>query len=95
MIFHTETGSIYEIDQANKQVRRLTGKNDPTPRQNKDEQWRKFSAHSPVIKGENVVFFWGDETNLLPETKAAGLNSAIPATITSLVVEIVDESKLS
>lgn len=42
MLYETETGSIYEVDEANKRIRRLTGKGNPTPRMGLDGEWREY-----------------------------------------------------
>jgi hypothetical protein len=96
MIFHTFSGSIYEIDETNKQIRRLTGATNPTPRQGKDCEWRKYDSlfPNPIEEAKSVMIIWTKETELLSETKAE-LESdggfAIPMTTTSPVAKIVKE----
>lgn len=40
--FRTYSGSVYELDQDNKRIRRLSGVKDPTPRQGADGQWKTY-----------------------------------------------------
>lgn len=84
---------MYEVNTDSKQVRRLNGVKDPTPRQGKDGEWRSYSEimPSPIKVGTAVVILWGSKTELLPETKAEleGTGGvAIPVTSTSPVVAI-------
>jgi hypothetical protein len=58
MIFYTESGSAYELDISNTQIRRLGGKEDPTPRQGKDGEWKKYEFCSEVIVGLPVLIQW-------------------------------------
>lgn len=41
-IIKTESGSIYELDQANKRIRRIEGMQVPTPRMGSDGTWKTF-----------------------------------------------------
>jgi hypothetical protein len=59
MVFRTESGSIYELDRAGEQVRRLEGQKNPTPRQGPDGEWKKFSSCSEVRVGHPVLIQWG------------------------------------
>lgn len=84
MKFTTASGSTYEVDKDNKQVRRLNGKNDPTPRQGQDGQWRKYADISVVV-GDSAMIFWNrSDTPLLEGSPEV----AIPGTITSTVISI-------
>lgn len=88
MRFTTASGSIYEADTTKKQIRRLIGVKDPQPRQGKDGEWRSFlsldcSLHHPA------VILWNKETTPLLDGSPEG---AVPATITSVVVNIEVES---
>lgn len=84
MFFITETGSKYEIDKENSKIRRLNGKNSPTNRQGEDGEWKKYFNISGVEIGKSVVILWEAKVELL----AGSPKAAIPATTTSLVVEI-------
>lgn len=48
--------SVYEVDVANDRVRRLEGKNPPTPSQGTDGEWQTYAALSDV--GGRLLFVW-------------------------------------
>ena len=73
MIFHTISGSIYEIDRVRSQARRLEGQKNPTPRQGPDGEWKKFSSCSEVRAGHPVLIQW----------------EGIKGTLTSIVTMII------
>lgn len=54
--FLTESGSIYEVDEENRRVRRLTGEHEPTPRQGPDGQWKDFLSYDDIHIG--LMFVW-------------------------------------
>lgn len=56
--FTTQTGSVYELDDAAKRVRRLTGRAEPTPRQGVDGRWRTYVDRTELRAGLPVVFAW-------------------------------------
>ena len=56
VILHTETGSIYEVDQAAKRVRRMHGKLPATERQGADGEWKAFEKMFVTEAG--AVFVW-------------------------------------
>lgn len=89
MIVKTETGSRYEVDSVKKQIRRLSGKNDPTPRIGNAE-WRPYNDISDIEVGCQVLIVWTDDVELLEETKAMLEDGehAVPTTLTSRIVEI-------
>lgn len=61
--FTTESGSVYELD--DKRVRRLTGTNNPTPRQGPDGEWKPLADVIPpkLVEGTRVYLVWRyDET---------------------------------
>lgn len=97
MRFTTASGSVYEVDTAKKRIRRLNGVKDPTPRQGKDGEWRSYrQLHPDPIKvGSGVVILWGEETELLAETKemlqSIGGGFGAPMTTTSTVMDIDNE----
>lgn len=68
MRFTTETGSIYQIDEANKLICRLTGKLPPTERQT--EGWREYDSLFPEVPevGQSVIISWKSPCVPLPET---------------------------
>ena len=57
MICYTETGSIYEIDNINKKIRRLSGQENPTPRIGQDGQWRKFKTIEKISNGQMLIIW--------------------------------------
>lgn len=88
MIFITESGSTYEVDEVLKKVRRLRGQADPTPRQGSDGNWREFDSISPVLVGQPVLIVWP-----VPEV-VEGVSediSPVPGTLTSRVQEVRDD----
>lgn len=94
MKFITTSGSVYEVDEKNHNIRRLIGKGDPTPRQGKDGEWRKYAElrPSPLEIGAQAMIVWGSDVPLLPETVLQEGESAIKITTTSLVIEIDEAS---
>jgi hypothetical protein len=92
MKFTTASGSVYEVNTDSKQIRRLNGVKDPTPRQGKDGQWRTYSDITSVTVGSGVAIFWGHDVPLLAETeeqlKSMGGGIAAPITTTSSVVSV-------
>lgn len=89
MKFTTASGSVYEVNTDSKQIRRLNGVKDPTPRQGPDGQWRTYKDLL-LAKGESALIVWGDDTELLSESKEILKEGgfAIPTTMTSTVMEI-------
>lgn len=58
MIFKT-MNSAYEVDLENNRVRRLHGKDAPTPRQGADGDWREFvQVIGLQEKSDGVIFVW-------------------------------------
>ena len=92
MKFTTYSGSVYEVNTDSKQIRRLNGVKDPTPRQGPDGQWRTYSDITPIKVGSSVAIFWAGETALLAKTeellKAVPGIIAAPTTTTSMVVNV-------
>lgn len=80
----TESGSVYEINQDTKQIRRLEGKVSPTTRVGKDGDWRTYKEimPDPIQSGRNLIIVWGDDVPAL--TEAGG----IPTTLTSPIVKV-------
>lgn len=68
MRFTTVSGSLYEVDQENKKIRRLNGNADPTPRQGKDGEWRGYLNDLHIEVGQSVVIAWADAHQLTGET---------------------------
>jgi hypothetical protein len=84
MKFYTCSGSIYEVDQETKRIRRLIGTGDPTTRQGKDGEWRAYERLDLEV-GESAWIFWNPKTTSLLEGNAFG---GTPTTVTSPVVNI-------
>lgn len=82
MIFHTESGSVYEVN--DHKIRRLAGNKPATIRQGVDGNWRLYERLSPVTIGEPVLVEWPKGTPLLPGSPP----DAIPCTTTSAVTFI-------
>jgi hypothetical protein len=57
MTFATEN-SLYEVDLAASRIRRLAGKENPTPRQGEDGEWKTFFGISEVMIGQTVLIAW-------------------------------------
>jgi len=85
MIFHTETGSAYEVDFEKSQIRRLGGEKLPTPRMGKEGEWRQFVKLSPAtpVVGQSVIIVW-DPANVSPIDPDC--NVYLPMTTTSRVL---------
>lgn len=88
MIFRTISGSSYEIDQENKKVRRLYGKLPSTDRQGQDGEWKSYKDLSDLTIGKPVVIVWDYATEDSGDILAK-------STVTSLLLEIVNQEQLS
>ena len=87
MIITTLSGSRYEIDGT--RIRRLSGKNDPTPRIGKDGAWKEFLSIRPEIPqiGSPLMILWDpSKVPLLPENEG---EIGAPMTLTSTVIEVI------
>lgn len=81
--FQTESGSVYELDTANKRVRRIGGVRAPTPRQGADGGWRAYEylpAGEPAIGGRFAVAY----------NVGGGVTGGDEGTLTSPVTMIVE-----
>lgn len=78
MFIKTKSGSTYEVDDGKKLVRRLCGVLDPTSRQGKDDEWKKYEIASFINQGELtfLLFDWTGQGN---------------CTITSQIIEIINK----
>ena len=52
--------SVYQIDEAEHLIRRVSGANDPTPRQGTDGEWREYETIEPLMGGLWVM--WDSES---------------------------------
>lgn len=80
MIFHTETGSTYEIDPERRRARRLHGRGPSTPRTGPDGDWKSFAWATAVEVGAPVLVAWTWD-----ERKRTG-----KATRTSIVTRVAE-----
>ena len=60
--FATESGSLYELDPANRRVRRISGERAPTPRQGTDGEWKTYESWMPFIHPDGALAVWFDWT---------------------------------
>jgi hypothetical protein len=77
--FKTISGSVYEVDQDNRKIRRLYGNLEPTKRQGNDNEWKEYETITPIEVGSAVIIGWKvllDNNEFL-----------IQSTMTSLVLE--------
>jgi hypothetical protein len=85
MLFHTESGSIYEVNADKKSIRRLSNAagNQATERQTNG--WRTYEDISPIKIGNQVLIVWPKQTTpLFPGSP----DSAVPSTLTSHITKI-------
>ena len=74
MEIHTESGSVYKIDQDNKTICRLSGNNNPTPRQGKDHMYRKYDYLLTGIEvGQPIVIVWYVEDGIAKSTMTSNV----------------------
>jgi hypothetical protein len=62
--FETKSGSIYEVNEEEKKIRRLSGTNQPTERQGQDGEWKVYeslcsSSFGLLKEEEPAVIVWG------------------------------------
>lgn len=70
---HTEF-SVYELDQAEKRIRRIEGERSPTPNQGTDGSWRAYEQLTWI--GLRLLVVYGiDETMTLRQTMLSEIQS--------------------
>lgn len=84
IVFVTNSGSRYELDMAQKRIRRISGKPNRHAERVGLEEWKPFEAISTPTIGDSVLIRWPATVPLF-EGSPAG---SIPATITSPVTEL-------
>lgn len=85
--FETLSGSLYEVDDENRMVRRLIGVKDPTPRQGEDGEWKRFENRTPILENHGVAFVWSwDNESFVPTARS---------TITSPIKRILDDESIN
>lgn len=57
MYIKTISGSLYEVDEAERRIRRIQGMKKPTPRQGEDGEWRTYTSVNITI-GESLFILW-------------------------------------
>jgi len=85
MKFTTLSGSIYELDQENKRLRRLYGKRPSTDRQGDDWKCYVEIFPNPIVIGSRVLIYWIQEETPLLEGSP---ENSIATTLTSPVQSI-------
>ena len=87
MKFNTMSGSTYEVDVINKQIRRLSGQRQASIRQGKDGEWKSYSK-TLITPQNTMLIFWDKDVKPIIE-------GAMPATETTEIVsvEISDDEK--
>src|ERR1700678_1470147 len=96
MKFITRSGSVYQVNTANKKIRRLEGKANATLHQGADGEWKSYERISclsdmlagnegKIAVGEGVLIVWvqSEHADLLE----------LKTTLTSDVVEIIEEKE--
>lgn len=86
MKFFTETGSIYQIDTANKKIRRLSGTRPATSRIGENE-WKKYLSIADLSLDRSAIIVWGDDVTPLDPDSILALKT----TITSKIVSIEED----
>jgi hypothetical protein len=96
---HTQSGSVYLIDTANKQICSVIGITTATQRAT--DKWKSYHdlSPNPLTVGEPMLIVWpptepllrGAALQLQPDTKADPGEVVLRTTITSLVVKIQEE----
>ena len=91
IIFQTKSGSVYQLNNDSKQIRRLSGIVDPQPRQGKDGEWKSFIEIIGPTVGSCTYIFWDPKFTPL-HSKMLAVQS--PATVTSIVISIMIDNSL-
>ena len=86
--FATETGSIYEVDEDAKKMRRVSGKHEPTYNQREDGEWREYEEISEIKIGERLLTIWGPEEVKYASNEAMR-KLVLRRTQTSRITEII------
>ena len=75
--FRTLTGSVYQVDTRNRQVRRVSAFHSPGKRMNNDGSWQFYHWCTPdePERGEHMFFDWDGEGH---------------GTVTSIIVTVED-----
>lgn len=79
MIFTTQSGSTYEVDDVQQRIRRLNGLRESTTRQGTDGAWRQYESISTIEAGNPVLIQW----------------EGVKCTLTSAVVDVVEDKDIN
>lgn len=88
-VFKTESGSIYQIEECVNKIKRVRGSAPSTARQGDD--WREYESITELVVGQPLIITWKANTPLLDGSPSY----ATPATLTSTIVEICNDSSES
>ncbi len=76
----TASGSVYELDDDNKRVRRLTGIKPPKESQGVDGQWKSYEVAILTYhidgKYQRLAYSWKDEAGIDKTTYTAPIKAA-------------------
>lgn len=86
--FTTETGSIYEMDEIDGRIRRLSGNHAPTSRQGEDGSWRNYHGIRSGGVQDNIPFAFNNGPVLVGQRMLIIWNEEGQCTLTSVVVDI-------
>ena len=75
MIFKTESGSVYEVNESTKKIRRIFGKGSATPRQGKDQEWKDYLSITTTYDN-CLLITWSIENNVAKTTMTSPLIEA-------------------
>jgi hypothetical protein len=81
--FTTESGSVYEVDEAGHRMRRVTGEEPPTPRQGDDGAWKDYAVLSEVEVGKSVMIGWAVMKAENGETVAVKVEATVTSPVSS------------
>lgn len=91
MRFTTASGSLYEVDFSQKRIRRLSGKNDPTPRQGADGEWKVYEEISSFSGVENEMVI-GSPAIIVWNKSSSNMQLEVKTTLTSDIVSIESDA---
>lgn len=81
--FTTLSGSVYEVDEPNKRIRRTYGTAPPTERQGEDGEWREYLSLDRVGDDEpHMLIVWRN------------VDGVLQSTVTSQIVEVFTEEQM-
>lgn len=93
MKFKTQTGSVYQVDLKNKKFRRVIGVTKATARVGDDGGWKTYKEIIGPKIGCECLFAYDKNTTPSLVGTLKHLDAA-PVTLTSKVVEIIEDEKI-